>query len=250
MSVLVSEALNVSTAHTTPNILRGFSLSHSKRSGATSAFTANRDPPENCLEIKVGGGGSIHSPTVEATSVSPAVAEPLNPVPTSPSEKTGEEESMYSKTASDDPDPLFLPLPPSPPCPSSPLMDLVDPVQPPDDLQEVNPFFHYNDPLPPEDWTVSSSSGHPRLPATGNIALTTPLPDRTVQSAPAQSPPPVTAAPGPDRDEDEIPEPYIPPLTAPTMSPPIPNAHPSYLFESVFTWWLSKDILSYPCLYF
>jgi len=131
ISILVSGTLNVSTAHTTPNILHRFSRSHSKRLGATSVITVNWDPPEKYLEVEGGGGGSIHSPTVGVTSVPPATTEPLDPVPTNPSEKMGKEDT-YPETASEDPNPLFLSLPPSPPCPPYPLMDLVDPIQPPD----------------------------------------------------------------------------------------------------------------------
>jgi len=251
ISVLVSEALNVSTAHTTPNILRRFSRSHSKRSGAVSIITVNWDPPKNCSEKKVGGKGCIHSPVSEVTSVSPAIVEPLDPVPTVPLEETGKEENMCPETTSDDPDPLSLPLPP-PPCPPSPLVELVNPVQPPGDPQEVDQFFHHNDPPLSDDWSVTSSSGHLRLPTTTDIALTTPPTDRTAQPPLAQLPPSsASAAPSLDRDEyEEIPEPYIPPSTAPTTSSPTPNARPSYLFEPVFTWWLSKDIPSYPYLYF
>jgi len=237
ISILVSEALGVSTAHTTPNILRGFSRSHSKRSGTASMITVDWDPPERYFGVEVGGEGCIHSPTVKATSVSSAVTEPLDPVPTG---QETSKEGMCPETASEDPNPLFLPLPPSPPCPPSPLMDLVDPIQPPDDPQEVEPFFHFDDPPPSNDWAISSL----RFPTMADIALATP-PDRT-----AQPPPPASAATCPNCSEDkEVPEPYIPPLTAPPTSPQIPNARLSYLLEPVFNWWQSKDIPSYPYLY-
>jgi len=250
ISALVSEALNVSTAHTTPSLLRRFSRSHSKRSGAVSIVTVNWDPPKGYSEDKTGGKGCTHSPIGEVASVSPVITEP--PAPTSPLEETGNEENMCPETTSDDPDLLSLPLPPSPPCPPSPLVELVDPVQSPDDPQGVDPFFHHNDPPLSDDWSVTSSSGHLRLPTTTDIALTTPPTDRTVQPPLAQLPPSsAPAAPDPDRDEDEeILEPCISPLAAPTTSSPTANARLSYLVEPVFAWWLSKDISSYPYLYF
>ena len=252
ISALVSDTISVSTAPTTPNILRRFSHSHSKHSSATSVTTVDSDLSGNYLEVKVGAGGCIHSPIVEvATPISPAVAEPLDHIPMSPLEEMGNEEDMRPETASEDPDPLLLPLPPSPPCSPSPLMDPTDPVQTPVTPQEVDPFLHDDDQSPSDDSTVSSSSGHLQIPATTDIALTTPPPDRTVQLTPAQLPPSASAAPGPDSDEDdeEMPDLYIPALIAPTMFLPIPNVRLSYFFKPVLIWWLSKDIMSYPYLY-
>jgi len=126
------------------------------------------------------------------------------------------------------------------------LVDQVEPIQPPDDPQEVDPFFRYDNPSPSDGWSVSSSPGHLRLPAPADIPLTTPPPNRTMQH-----PLPTPVAPGPDFDEnDEVPEPYTPPLTSLTMSPPVPNARLSYPFEPVFVWWLPKGISSCPHLYF
>ena len=131
-------------------------------------------------------------------------------------------ENIYPETTSDDPDPPSLSLPPSPPCPPSLLVELVDPVQPPDEPQEVGPCLGHDDPPLSDDWSVTSSSGRHRLPATTDITLTTPPTDRTVRPPLVQLPPSsAPAAPGPDRDEDkEILEPHIPPLTPPTTSSP------------------------------
>ena len=252
ISALISDTISVSTAPTTPNILRRFSHSHSKHSSATSVTTVDSDLSGNYLEVKVGTGGCIHSPIVEvATPISPAVAEPLDPVPMSPLEEMGNEEVMHPETGSEHPDPLLLPLPPSPSSSPSPLMDPVDPTQLPETLQEVDPFFHDDDQSPSEDSTVSSSSGHLQHTATTDIALTTPPPDPTVEPSPAQPLQSASAAPGPDSDEDEeeMPDLYIPALIAPTMFLPIPNVRLSYFFKPVLIWWLSKDIMSYPYLY-
>jgi len=244
ISTLVSDTLGVSTAPTTPGILRKFSHSHLKHS--TSVSTFDSDLSGNYLEVKVGAGGCIHSPIVEvATPISPAVAEPLDHVPMSPLEETGNEEDTRPETGSENPDPLSLPLPPSP------LMEPVDPTKLPENPQEVDPFFHDDDPSPSEASTGSSSSGHLQHSATTDIALTSPPPNQTIQPSPAQPLPSASAAPGPDSDEDdeEMPELYIPALIAPTMFLPIPNVRLSYFFKPVLIWWLSKDILSYPYLY-
>ena len=89
----------------------------------------------------------------------------------------GKEENTCPETTSGDPDPFFFPLPPSPPYSPPPLTGQAGPVQPPDDPQEVGPFFHYDDLSPPDDWGVASPSGDPRLPTTTDIALTIPPPD-------------------------------------------------------------------------
>ena len=146
------------------------------------------------------------------------------------------------ETVSEDPDPLHFPSP-------SPIMDPADPVQPPVNPQEVDPFFRDDEISSSDDSTVSSSSAHLQLPATTDIALTTPPPDRTVKP-PQAIPPPSVSAPGPDSDEDdeEMPDLYIPALIAPTMFLPIPNVRLSY-FKPVLTWWLSKDVPNNPYLY-
>ena len=69
------------------------------------------------------------------------------------------------------------------------------------------------------------SNRRARLPATTEIAQTTPPPGRTVQPPLTQPPPSASLPPCPGFDEgEEVPEPYIPPLTTPTASSPIPNA--------------------------
>lgn len=252
ISTLVSDTLSVSTAPTTPNILRRFSHStHSKHSSTTSVTTMESDLSASYLEVKVGEGGCIHSPIIEvATPISPAVVQPLDPVPMSPLKETGNEEDTPPETESENPDPLLFPLPPSPISTPSPIMDPVDPVQPPENPQEIDAFFHDDEHSSSGDSTVSSSSGRPQPPATTDIALTTSSPDRTAQPSPAP-PPPSASAPGPDSDEDEeeMPDLYIPALIAPTMFLPIPNVRFSYFFKPVLTWWLSKGVLSYPHLY-
>ena len=203
------------------------------------------------LEVKVGEGGCVHSPIVEvATPVSPVVEQPLDPVPMSPLKETCNEEDMCPETVSENPDPLLPPLPPSP-ISSPSIMDPVDPVQTPANTQEVNPFFHDDEHSSSDDSTVSSSSGRLQIPATTDIALTTPPPDRTAQPSPALPPLPTAPAPGPDSDDDdeEMPDLYIPALIAPTMFLPIPNVRFSYFFKPVLTWWLSKGVISYPYLY-
>jgi hypothetical protein len=167
----------------------------------------------------------------------------------SPLKETCNEEDTSPETVSEDPDPLLFPLPPSPLPSPPPIMDPVDPIHPPENPQEVDALFH-DDERTSSDSTVSSSSVHLQPPATIDIALTTPSPDRTVQPSPVLPPPPAPA-PGPDSDEDEeeMPDLYIPALIAPTMFLPIPNVRLSYFFKPVLTWWLSKDVLSYPYLY-
>ena len=137
---------------------------------------------------------------------------------------------------SEDPDPF--PLPPSPP-----TMDPAGPVHLPMNPQEVHAFFRDDENSSSDDSTVSSSSVHIQPPATTDIDLTTPAPDRTVQPSPA-IPLHSTSAPGPDSDEDEeeMPDLYIPALIAPTMFLPIPNVRLSNFPKPVLTWWLSTHI--------
>ena len=249
ISTLVSDTLSVSTAPTTPNLLRRFS--HSKYSSTTSVTTVESDLSTSYLEVKVGEGGCVHSPIIEvATPVSPTIEQQLDTVPMSPLKETCNEEDMCPETVSEISDPLLPPLPPSPISPPSPIMEPVDPVQPPENPQEVDPFFHDDEHSSSDDSTVSSS-GRLQVPATTDIALTAPPPDRTVQPSPALPPIPSASAPGPDSDDDEeeMPDLYIPALIAPTMFLPIPNVRFSYFFKPVLTWWLSKGVLSYPYLY-
>ena len=249
ISALASDSLSVSTAPTTPSILRRFS--HSKYSSTTSVTTMESDLSASYLEVKVGEGGCVHSPIVEvATPVSPVVEQPLDPVPMSPLKEICNEEDMCPETVSENPDPLLPPLPPSP-ISSPSIMDPVDPVQTPANTQEVDPFFHDDEHSSSDDSTVSSSSGRLQIPATTDIALTTPPPDRTAQPSPALPPLPTAPAPGPDSDDDdeEMPDLYIPALIAPTMFLPIPNVRFSCFFKPVLTWWLSKGVISYPYLY-
>jgi hypothetical protein len=251
VSALVSDTISVSTASTTPNILRRFS--HSKESSKASVTTVDSDLSTSYLEVKLGEGGCVHSPIIEvATPVSPAIAQQLDLVPMNPLKETHNEENMCPEPVSEISDPVFFPLPPSPlPSPSPiPIMEPVDPVQPLENPRKVDAFFHDDEHSSSDGSTVSSSSGQVQLPATTDIALTSPPPDRTVQLSPA-IPSQSTSAPGPDSDEDEeeMPDLYIPALIAPTMFLPIPNVRLSYFFKPVLTWWLSKDVLSYPYLY-
>jgi len=216
----------------------------------TSVTTSESDLSASYLEVKVGQGGCVHSPIVEvATPISPAVVQPLDSVPMSPLKETGNEGDRCPETISEDPDPLHLPLPPSPLSSPSPIMDPVDPFQSPMDPKEVDASSRNDETSSLDESTVSSSPVHVQPPATTDIALTTSSPDRIVQPSPASSS--SASAPGPDSDEDgnEMRDLYIPALIAPTAFFPIPNLRLSYFFKPVLTWWLSKDVLSYPYLY-
>ena len=122
-------------------------------------------------------------------------------------------------------------------------MDPAEPVHLPMNPQEVHAFFRDDENSSSDDSTASSSSAHIQPPATTDIDLTTPAPDRAVQPAPAISLHPAPA-PGPDSDEDEeeMPDLYIPALIAPTMFLPIPNVRLSNFPKPVLTWWLSTHI--------
>lgn len=129
---------------------------------------------------------------------------------------------------SEDPDPLDSPLPPSP----SLIMDPVDSVHLTANPQTVHAFFHDDENSSSDGSTVSSSSVQIQPPATTDVALTSPPPDRTVQALSAL-PLPSASAPAPDSDEDEeeMPDLYIPALIAPTMFLPIPNVRLLYFSE-------------------
>ena len=248
ISTLVSDSLSVSTAPTTPSILRRFS--HSKQSSAISVTTTESDLSASYLEVKVGEGGCAHSPIVEvATPITPAVAEPLEPVPMSPLKETSGEEDTSTETISEHPDPLHFPLPPSPLPSPSPTLEPVDLVQPPMNPPEIDVVFHDEVIPSAQDSAVSLSSAHVQPPPASDIVLMTP-PDRTAQPSPALSPS-STPTPDPDIDEDgrEMPDLHIPALFAPALFLPIPNVRISYFFKPVLTWWLSKGVLSYPYLY-
>ena len=204
------------------------------------------------LEVKVGEGGCIHSPIVEvATPVSPTIVQPLDPAPMSPLEETCNEEDMRPETISEHPDPLHLPLPPSPLPSPVPIVDPVDPVQPPENPQEVYAGAPNNERVSSADSAISLSSPVVQPPATPDIVLTIPPPDHTVQPSPALSPSSASISDphSPDSDEDDVEmrDLYIPALIAPARF--LPNLRLSYFFKPVLTWWLSKDVLSYPYLY-
>lgn len=253
---LVSETLGVSTAPTTPNILRRFS--HSKRPSMNSVTTleSGSDLSTSYLEVKVGEGGCIHSPVVEVASpVSPVVVQPLDPAPMSPLKEICNEEDACPETVSEHPDPLQFPLPPSPTPPPAPLptIDPVDPLQPAVDPREDDAWSRDDEHVSSDDSAVSSSTPSLQPPATPDIVLTAPPPDRTAQPSPELLPPSPTMSgpPGPDSDDDgmEMRDLYIPALIAPARFLPIPSLRLSYFFKPVLTWWLSKDVLSYPYLY-
>jgi hypothetical protein len=216
--------------------------------------TLESDLSTSYLEVKVGEGGCVHSPVIEvATPISPAVLQPVDPVPMSPLKETCNEEDVCPETVSEHPDPLQFPLPPSPPSSPAPIMDPVDPLQPPVNSQEADVHPRGDEDGPSGDSGVSSYSPGVQPPSTADIALTTSPPDRTVQPSPAPPPQSESASDphGPDSDEDEVGmrDLYIPALIAPAMFFPIPNLRLSYFFKPVLTWWLSKDVMSYPYLY-
>jgi len=82
--------------------------------------------------------------------------------------------------------------------------------------QGVHAFFR--------DEESPSSSVHTQPPATIDIAMTAPPPDRAIQASPAISPH-SKSAPGPDSDEyeEEMPDLHIPVPVIPTILS-IPNA--------------------------
>jgi len=206
------------------------------------------------LEVKVGEGGCIHSPIVEvATPVSPAVVQPLDPVPMSPLREICNEEDTSPETISEYPDPLHFPLPPSPHSSPLPIMDPVDPVQPPVNPQEDDVYLHDDEHVSSGDSVVPPPPPSVQPPATADMVLAIQPPDRTVQPSPELLPPSpsVSGPPDPDSDDDEVEmrDLYIPALIAPARFLPIPSLRLSYFFKPVLTWWLSKDVLSYPYLY-
>jgi len=218
--------------------------------------TVESDLSTSYLEVKVGEGGCAHSPIIEvATPISPDVSQPSDVVPMSPLKETCNEEDVCPETVSEHPDPLQFPLPPSPlPSPAL-ILDPVDPVQLPVNRQEADGYLCDDENDPSDDSGVSLSSPSVEIPTTTDIVLTTSPPDRTAQPSPAPPPlpqlEPATDLPGPDSDEDEVGmrDLHIPALIAPARFFPIPNLRLSYFFKPVLTWWLSKDVLSYPYLY-
>lgn len=218
-----------------------------------TTMESESDLSASYLEVKVGEGGSVHSPIIEvATPVSPAVVQPLDPVPMSPLKETCNEEDACPETVMEQPaDPLQFPLPPSPRPSPVPIMDLVDPVQPSVNLHEAVARLRDDERVSSDDPAVSSSSPSVQPPTTTDIALGTPSPDRTAQPSPAPPSPSesVLDPPSPDSYEDEVEmrDLYIPALIAPARF--LPNLRLSYIFKPVLTWWLSKGVLSYPYLY-
>ena len=255
ISTLVSETLGVSTAPTTPSILRKFSLSKQSSANSVTTMESGSDLSTSYLEVKLGEGGCAHSPIIEvATPVSPAVVlQPLDPTPMSPLKEICNEEDTCSETVSEHPDPLHFPLPPSPHSSPAPIMDPVDPIQPLTDPQEDDACLHDDEHVTSDDSAVPSSSTSVQPPVTADISSTIPPPDRTVQPSLELPPPspPTPGPPGPDSDDEEVEmrDLYIPALIAPARFLPIPNLRLSYFFKPVLTWWLSKDVLSYPYLY-
>ena len=173
----------------------------------------------------------------------------------SPLKETCNEEDVCAETVSEHPDPLQCPLPPSPLLSLAPIMDPVDPLQPLVNPQESDAPPREDKNGPSDDSGVSTPSPSVEPPVTIDIVLTAPPPDQTSQASPEPSPSPqlepTPDLPGPDSDEDEvgIHDVHIPALIAPAIFFPIPNLRLSYIFKPVLTWWLSKDVLSYPYLY-
>lgn len=84
----------------------------------------------------------------------------------------------------------------------------------------------------------SSSSVHAQPPATTDIALTAPPPDRIIQTSPV-TPPHSASAPCLDNDKDEeMPGPRIPVLVTPIVLLSDSNVR----LKPVLTWWPSKFI--------
>ena len=218
---------------------------------SVTTMESGSDLSASYLEVKVGEGGCIHSPVVEvATPVSPVIVQPLDPAPMSPLRETSNEEDMRPETISEHPDPLHFPLPPSPVPSPVPILDPVDPVQQPEDPREADVCVPNNEHVSSDGSAISSSSLDVQPPATPDIVLTPP-PDRTAQPSPAL-PLPSASMPHPhslDSGEDdmEMRDLYLPALIAPARF--LPNLRLSYFFKPVLTWWLSKDVLSYPYLY-
>lgn len=106
-------------------------------------------------------------------------------------------------------------------------MDVAEPAQQPSNSREVDAFFYDDENSSSEDSTVSSSSVQIQLPATTDIDLMSPPPDKTIQVSPELPPQSATAAPDSDDDDEEMPDLYIPALIAPTLFLPIPNVRPS-----------------------
>ena len=263
ISTLVSDSLGVSTAATTPSLLRR--MSHSKQpsmTSMTSASTAETDLSASLLDVKIGDDALTHSPIPEVvTPISPDIAQQPDPAPMSPLEETLNEEDVSPGTkpevdidpqptepASEDPDPLQLPLPPSPlPTPLH-LMDPVEPVQIVVSQPEADDPPHNGEGSREDNSGVPASSHEVQSPVTDPTS--TPLPiDQTVQPSPEPSP---SVEPTPaDRDaqDREMRDLCIPVLIPPMLFWPISNMRLSYIFTPVLTWWLSKGVLSYPYLY-
>jgi hypothetical protein len=129
----------------------------------------------------------------------------------------------------------------------------VDPVQPPVNLQEDDGCLRDDEHISSDGSAVSSLPPSVQPPATADIASTAPSPDHTIQPSPEHPlpSPSVSGPPGPDSDDGEMEmrDLYIPALIAPARLLPIPSLRLSYFFKPVLTWWLSKDVLSYPYLY-
>jgi hypothetical protein len=274
----------------------------------TSATTTESDLSTGYLEVKVGlGEGSLGSPIIEVdTPISPAVVQPFDPAPMSPLKEEDmppetepkliqsfpplndpsllEAGSLFAEAASEGPDPLQFPLPPSPAPSIPPIIVPLDSTQisvnerevetttgddvvphgdvtprhgaalhddtaPHDDAALHNDVTPRDDNFPPQhESEVSSPSDLVQPPAPTDTAPITPPPYQPPSVAP---PPPSVPAPGPDRDKEdqEMRDLCIPVLIPPMMFWPISNMRLTYFFTPVLTWWLAKGVLSYPYLY-
>ena len=291
ISTLVNDSLSVSTAATAPHILRR--LSHSKQpsmTSMTSATTTESDLSTGYLEVKVGLGveGSLSSPIIEVdTPVTPAVVQQFEPTPMSPlkEEDTSSETepklvqsfpslndpglleagSPFVEPASEGPDPLQFPLPPSPAPSISPTTAPLDSIQTSASEREVEATTGDDD-VPHLDATLhddttlhdiashddNSSPQHESEDSSPSDQVQPPAPVDTTPIVPHQaSQPPSTPAPGPDRDQEdqEMRDLCIPVVIPPMLFWPISNMRLTYFFTPVLTWWLSKEVLNYPYLY-
>ena len=156
ISTLAAESLSLGTAATAPTILRRFS--HSKHPSTTSTNTAESDISGNYSAVSVVRVGSENtSPIIEvATPISPVDVQPVGAAPvvlleeeakgkvlsqeTEPGVNQGlptlldgslpaEPEPKPTEAASENPDPLVFPLPPSPLSAPSSVVDPVEPIQ-------------------------------------------------------------------------------------------------------------------------
>jgi len=263
ISALVSDSLGVSTAATTPHILRR--LSHSKQPSMTSVTTTESNLSTGYLEVKVGPGeGSINSPIIEVdTPISPTVLQPLDPTPMSPLKEEdmapgAELSTVQTFPSLDDPsllevgsqpteappDPLQFPLSPSPVSSTYPIIDPFDSIQ--ISLSEREAKATTGDVAPHDNVASHNDNSHPQhKPEDSSPSNRIQPPTLAYQTLGLHS------APGLDRakEDQEMRDLCIPVLIPPMLFWPISNMRLTYIFTPVLTWWLSKGVSSYPYLY-